>query len=238
MEKIIEFINTSAVELDKPIRAEKSLPDWFKKIPSYTWGEKLPPHPDVADKHETSSTVKKCVPVYDALTSGYLLTLPTDLNVIQNNGAPPYFQWPTFELVRFQAPDQITGHPVEKTYSKKFNPCADIPKIENPWRIKTPKGYSCIFLPPMHRENIITVLPAIVDTDFHDVTIKFPFVLSDPSFEGIIPAGTPYVQVIPFKRESWKSDYKEESLEKKGSKIQTVFFDGYRKMVWNKKTFK
>lgn len=238
MEKVIEFINTSNVELDNPIRSEKCLPDWFKDLPSYTWGEKLPPDPSLADKHETSATAKKCVPVYDALTSGYLLTLPTDLNVIQRDGQAPFFQWPTFELVRFQSPMQVKGHPVEESYSKKFNPGAAIPKIENPWRIRTPKGYSCLFLPPMHRENPITIMPAIVDTDLHDVTIKFPFVLSDPSFKGIIPKGTPYAQVIPFKRENWKSSYSEEDPEKKGSKIHTVFFDGYRKMVWSKKHFK
>jgi hypothetical protein len=66
--------------------------------------------------------------------------------------------------------------------------------------------------------------------------------LRDPNFEGMIPAGTPLVQVIPFKRESWISSLGGEPEKKKYNsdlhKFMTVFFDRYKKFWWVKKDYK
>ena len=46
----------------------------------------------------------------------------------------------------------------------------------------------------------------MVDTDKYPIPVHFPFLLKK-NFEGLIKQGTPIIQVIPFKRESWKSSY-------------------------------
>ena len=59
-------------------------------------------------------------------------------------------------------------------------------------------------------------------------------------FEGIIPAGTPFMQMIPFKRDEWKSEYKEHVMKNQllANKINSTFWGAYRKNFWIKKTFK
>ena len=91
-------------------------------------------------------------------------------------------------------------------------------------------------------ESIFTILPGIVDTDQYTAPVNFPFVFNDPSFEGLIPKGTPIAQVIPIKRESWgikignQKDYNEQ--RKNSIKLQTKFFDRYKSMFWTRKEYK
>jgi hypothetical protein len=116
------------------------------------------------------------------------------------------------------------------------------PKWHNPWAIRTPKGYSTLFVQPFHRESLFTILPGIVDTDLYLPTVNFPFVINDPDFEGLIPEKTPIAQVIPIKRDSWKmsiGDEKDiEDLLLVRRKLQTKLFDRYKKFFWSKKEYK
>jgi hypothetical protein len=112
----------------------------------------------------------------------------------------------------------------------------------NPWSIKTPKGHSVLFVQPFHRESIFTILPGIVDTDTYNSPVNFPFVLNDINFEGLIPAGTPMAQIIPFKREKWSLEFgnDEDILEsnKHTKRVRSRFFDSYKNNFWNRKEYK
>ena len=60
------------------------------------------------------------------------------------------------------------------------------------------------------------------------------------TFKGIIEKGTPLAQVIPFKRESWNSqyiDYKDSKENQKTQRmlIRSKFFNYYKKNFWHKK---
>lgn len=116
------------------------------------------------------------------------------------------------------------------------------PKFNNPWAIKTPKGYSTLFVQPFHRESIFTILPGIVDTDIYTAPVNFPFVINDPDFEGYIKEGTPIAQVIPVKRDEWimeignSEDYVQQNAITQ--KLQTRFFDRYKSMFWDKKEYR
>jgi hypothetical protein len=81
-----------------------------------------------------------------------------------------------------------------------------------------------------------------VDTDKYTSPVNFPFVLKNLEFTGLIPAGTPMVQVIPFKRDSWKQELGSEINEKKSIEITRLlssqFYDRYKKMFWTSKSFK
>jgi hypothetical protein len=82
----------------------------------------------------------------------------------------------------------------------------------------------------------------IVDTDEFSLPFNMFLKLRDPKFEGMIPAGTPFVQVIPFKRESWISKLGGEKEKNKylsdSRKFGTVFFDRYKKFWWQRKEYK
>ncbi len=229
MSKLIKFVNTMVgIDLEIPKPAEKHLPNWYKQTESYVDGKKHP-----LGQGETSATIKKCVPVFDAITSGYIITSPIDIFVSQRDG-DPFYEWPSGPPLGFHPLIQAEKHP-------NNNGHLNYPKWLNPWSISTPPGYSSLFVQPFHRESIFTILPGIVDTDVYHNPINFPFVLNDIKFEGLIPVGTPIAQVIPIKRESWQrkeEDLLQNKMEKSMNEISRVFFDGYRSKFWNKKQYK
>jgi hypothetical protein len=68
--------------------------------------------------------------------------------------------------------------------------------------VATPKGWSCLFVPPLNRPNpLFEVLSGVVDTDTYQSLIHFPFIPTGPDGVHVIEKGTPLVQVIPFSRE-------------------------------------
>ena len=60
----ITFTNTSGVDIEQPQPASKLIPDWYKNMDAYINKEKIP---DVVG--ETTATIKRCMPVFDAITA-------------------------------------------------------------------------------------------------------------------------------------------------------------------------
>jgi hypothetical protein len=227
---IIKFTNTLGIEaIAEPKPASAYLPEWYKNTESYMGGEKKP-----TGDGTTTGTIKKCVPVFDAITAGYIITLPADVFVSQKEGAP-WYEWANFGLVQFHPVEQAPEHPAR-------NGMPAYPKWINPWAISTPKGYSVLFTQPLHRDSPFKILDGIVDTDIYKAPVNFPFVLTDPKFEGIIPQGTPIAQVIPIKRESWQMELGQqaefEEQIKITQKLRTRFFDSYRNQFWTRKEYR
>jgi hypothetical protein len=224
----ITFTNTLPFPIDPPQPASKFIPEWYTNTDSYVNKEKKP-----NGDGGTTATIKRCIPVFDAITAGYIITSPADVYVSVREGNQ-YFEWASFNLIRFHPIQQAPNHPARKPY--------DYPKWMNPWSIKTPKGYSTLFIQPMHRESVFTIFPGVVDTDLHTATVNFPMVINDPNFEGLIPAGTPIAQVIPFKRDIWKmnlgSDVELEEQKNAFQKLETRFFDRYKNMFWSRKEYR
>jgi len=229
MGKVIKFTNTNGwQDLEQPKPASAFIPDWYKNIESYMGGKKT-----TDGNGGITSTIKRCIPVFDAITAGYIITSPADVMVTLKEGQQ-YFEWANFGLISFHPIEQAPEHPARKPFA--------YPKWSNPWAIKTPKGYSTMFVQPMHRESVFTILPGIVDTDTYTAPVNFPFVVNDPNFEGLIPKGTPIAQVIPFKRDAWKMEFggQEDLIEQnnKTIKLKTKFFDAYKTMFWSRKEYK
>lgn len=225
----ITFTNISGFDnLEQPQSASKFIPDWYKDMESYIGGEKKP-----GGEGTTLATVKRCMPVFDAIIAGYIITLPADVYVSIKDGEQ-YFEWSALGLVRFHPIVQAPTHPAKNKYA--------YPKWVNYWAIKTPKGYSTMFVEPMHRESVFGILPGIVDTDKYYAPVNFPFTIKDPEFEGLIPKGTPIAQVIPFKRESWTMQFGGEKEIKEQAnltnKLNTTFFDRYKNMFRQNKEYK
>jgi hypothetical protein len=225
----ITFTNMSSFpDLEKPQLASKVIPEWYKEIGSYVGDKKIP-----QDNGTSPGTIKKCVPVFDAITAGYIIVSPADVYVSLKDGNQ-FFHWSAFDLIAFHTIEQAPNHPTKNPF-----PYA---KWINLWSIKTPKGYSTLFVQPFHRESVFTILPGIVDTDTYSGPVNFPMVINDPTFEGLIPKGTPIAQVIPIKRESWKMEFgnqkdAEQQINNQ-NKLSTVFFNRYKTMFWNKKEYK
>jgi hypothetical protein len=64
-------------------------------------------------------------------------------------------------------------------------------------------------------------------------------------FTGIIPAGTPYAQMLPFKRENWESEINDDishiemSIKNDNNSRKYRVPDGgvYQKEVWERRTY-
>ncbi len=232
---------------DYPIPAKLNIPEWYKKL----------------EHTVINKTVKGCMPFLDALTAGYILKMPQDFYVRHNvdnkneKGEIIKDSFQTFGLYDMYAilsaksvnlNSSIDSHP---TFQMKGSPLIEknknLPfyKILNPWKIKTPKGYSCLFVPPLNNcDDRFSIIPGIVDTDNHPLQINFPIVINGdkyPILEDTIKKGTPYVQIIPFKRDSWKMKFK--SIKQKEIQNHMLFFNlkllnSYKEKYWSKKSWK
>jgi len=236
-----------ALKEDYPTPIKLNIPEWYKKL----------------EHNILNKTVKGCMPFLDTLTSGYLLKIPQDFNVRHNvdnkNEKGEIFKdsFQTFGLhdqsqllhaKNINLNSSFDNHSIKQLEGSSLiekNKNLPFYKILNPWKIKTPKGYSCLFLPPLNNsDDRFNIIPGIVDTDTFPNEINFPIVINGdkyPILETTIKKGTPYVQVIPFKRDSWKMITK--SREQKeiqnsrlfyGLKILNIYKDKY----WNKKSWK
>jgi hypothetical protein len=185
--------------LPRPIPAVLGLPKWFKDLPQKAF------NPTMGGE---SQTVKKCPPFLDAMTNGFLIPLPMDLEV--RNGE---FTW-RFEVPKgfmseyshsplgFHDSSQIAGTPF-------FDEDRFIIKFNNFWTIEAPPGYSVLFTHPVNRADLpFTTLTGLVDCDtFFDSPINFPARWNDAGFDGVLPKATPVAQCLPLKRETWVGEF-------------------------------
>jgi hypothetical protein len=236
-----------SIKEEYPTPIKLNIPEWYKKL-NHTFFNK---------------TVKGCMPFLDTLTTGYLLKMPQDFYVRHNidnkdnQGKQFKDSYQTFGLLDTQnilvakglnLNSGVDVHPIKQLLGSPLvekNKNLPFYKILNPWKIKTPKGYSCLFLPPLNNtDDRFSILPGIVDTDVFSIEINFPIVINGdkyPVLETIIKKGTPYAQIIPFKRESWKMVVK----QRKQKEVQNsrLFYglqllNNYKENYWNKKSWK
>jgi hypothetical protein len=214
-----------------PVPAKTVLPEWYKEIPPYIDKAKKLSYPMNFTTHNT--TIKRCVPFLDALSSGYMFTLDDDVFVEHINNEPN-MRWKTdAEMITWHTVNQFPGLPIPDEYFYM------VAKWHNEWMIQTPKGYSAVFSHPMNRIDLpFYTLSGIVDTDKHPVPVQFPFILKK-NFEGIIKAGTPLAHITLVKREEWKSQvmpFNEDEEYKKRRGYYRTFAESYKKNFWTPKS--
>ena len=170
----------------------KSAIKWFKELPTekfaYPLGSTLP-------------TIKKCMPATDMLTSGYIIQNVIDVDVIKEKTQGNFVENRIKVKDTKYAPE---AHRFEMCPVKNPDSGTDKQhwiKLKNPWLVRTPPGYSCLFIQPVYEFNPnLRLLSGIVDTDTFDLPVEFPgWIVNDH----VIKAGQPLMQVIPFKREDW-----------------------------------
>ena len=246
---IIEFSADELITNEKnlrPIPCKLNIPDWYKEL----------------DHTATLRTIKGCMPFLDTLTTGYLLKIPNDSylahNIIDSDTGEKKCIWEspgnnlpqkTKEKININVSGLSSYHPIgqlgEKCPFVKKNNWFPFLKICNPWFIKTPPGYSCLFLPPLNnQDDRFSIIPGIVDTDTFDNEINFPIIINGdkyPILETTIKKGTPYVQVIPFKRDAWKLKIKtksEKEMIKHKFHFMKTLLHNYKNNWWHRKSWK
>ena len=157
-----------------PVSAKSILPEWYKQQSSYDGFN----HP----------TIKRCLPVFDAMSSGYFLLAQSNITVDSTNPAGLLIKTDNdFDGKLFNQHDlsQYNKYPVPLEYHKSLL------RVDPMWAIQTPGEYSTLFIDPIHggSKNIMA-MSALVDTDkfLSDGHLSF-FVKENTVFK--IKKGTP-----------------------------------------------
>ncbi|WP_291860172.1 DUF6065 family protein [Bradyrhizobium sp.] len=171
----------------EPAPAKSALPEWFRRIP--------PVDQSVLSATNNGLTIKRCMPFLDAMTLGFVLPIAATVRLqISEQGRKVDAGW-EFDrvMVSNHGSYQIAGHPLADRPPMKFH---------NYWTIKTPPGWSCLFVAPLNRPMLpVEILAGVVDTDTYPSLINFPFIATGSDGVHVIEKGTPLVQVIPFRRD-------------------------------------
>ena len=242
MSKNINFRARSKTEFQtqiKPYPAVKQLPKWFLSMDPYSNAHNLN-LPNDGKVHirnkESNTTFKKCVPLLDGLSAGYIIPLWADVQIEQSDGSSQIY-WKTQQNIF-----QLHG-PASREIPAPAGYDQVVYKYLNCWIPQTPKGYSCLIISPLGYNDLpFEAVPAVVDTDRSTLELVFPMWIKT-GFEGIVEKGTPLIQIIPFKRDDWDStfDYYEDGeyrnvIEEKN--FNSTIVSHYLRNHHSKKKFK
>lgn len=210
---------------EKPVPASSMVPDW--------WKEK---NPWVENKNVGMGfTFKRCFPLFDAITSGYIIKLWADIFVTKRLGSI-YIEWATkTPVLETWHTDQSKGYEIPEDFDQT------VFKYLHGWLTQTPKQYSCLITHPIGYQDLpFRSLTGIVDTDKLKTDINTPFIVKK-DFQGVIEKGTPMFQIIPFKRDNWDSEYtltKPNEFYFNSEKLHTKMMSSYGRFLREKKIYK
>lgn len=237
----IKFISNQ----DWTKKKSKSLPGpTIKELPQwYIEADRFAKMPDgqyyTAPDQGKVPTWKACPSMYDVLGTGYVLKTPTDIEFFINDKGT------------------IDCKVADKRYMEFISKREPMPGFNPPmgyhehhfawypdWGMKTDKGYSTLFVTPLNRFDLpFQNTVGIIDTDTVNLPGTLPFFIAK-GWTGTLPAGTPYIQLIPFKREDWKSDAEERNMSEiymanmeNSMKFRVPDGGVYQKNVWSRRKY-
>lgn len=228
--KIIRFFAKKEYQsIGQPIAIKKLLPDWYRESEF-----------DFVDPRtgELSEGLKRCVPFLDAMLSGYALVTPIDIFVSKNEDGSLKLGWNSSDIFA----DFITERP-KGSGEKMPRPPGHYPNhlaFRGFWGFKTPRGYSLLITHPFNRHDLPwTITSGLVDADKYSTSGNIPFFIKE-DFVGMIPAGTPFAQLVPIKRSKWSSIKNDQGLlylEDIQGQIVRRPGKSYKKLFWQRKDF-
>lgn len=239
-EKRIKFravSKTDSLIQPKPYPASQAIPQWWKDMTPYLISPENPNGNKLLVRDRATNTSwKKCVPMLDALNSGYIISLWADVQVTQKEEGP-YVSWKTQKDVFSLHGNHTQFIPAPIGYDRT------VFKYINCWIPITPPGYSVLVTSPFgYRDLPFMAIPAVVDSDKSTLELVFPMWIQT-GFEGIVEKGIPLVQITPFKRESWKAEFDcyedgeyKQVIEEKN--FSSTIVGHYLKTAWSKKSYK
>jgi hypothetical protein len=207
------------------------IPDWFKQ--GTRFGKGL----DAKNINvlPMPAGFKLCAAFTDGMMSGYIMPLPVDIAIKQTE-AGPSITWSseTISPVGFRPTDNNETLPTPMGCS----PLHFVWLTQHAFKI--PKGYSALLSHPYNRFDLpFYTLTGVVDGEFNVFGGNIPVFFSN-TFEGIIPAGTPMMQILLFKTENWISEidnsiYEQSQISKRKSVNSS--WGWYKNNIWRKKTY-
>ena len=215
----------------------KTIPEWYRQAPRYY---KDPAGNNYKDQEGNNiHSWKSCPVVYDGMGTGYAFKTPCDLTFTRDSRGIPHVQIMDDRFPNFvQERPPMPGFQVPWGYDQHHF------AWYGEWAVKLPTGYSALYIQPMNRYELpFQTTSGIIDSDNVNLFGTVPFFIAK-DFEGILPKGTPFLQIIPFKREDWKSEYEypdhmkiyEDNMANI-EKYRTPSGGVYLNQVWNRRKY-
>lgn len=235
---ISQHIECLSGKIKNPKPSSYYLPEWYKKGNKYQRVDGKPASIIEVKNNEASPTWKNCVPFFESFSAGYMFETPCDIFVKKEK-----------DLILLEInEDEYKSFAVSRGPSNGFHHSEEYYESHfqwiPPWSVNLPHGYSAIYVNPLNRFDLpFYTFSGIIDNDKMSTTGQYPFLIKN-NFEGIIKAGTPFVQIIPFKRDNWESEsviYDEGQLIlslSKPYKYRKNKVNYYRDHEWDKKQFR
>jgi hypothetical protein len=226
-------------EIDMPTPAAVSIENWYKDAHKFETMNGEPASLEDAKSVKAFATFKNCVPFFDGMSAGYTFNTPCDITFYKDDiGITRLKMEESYEKLagyRGPAKDFVNPEGYEKDHFFWYPA----------WSVKLPEGYSALYINPMNRSNLpFLTFGGIIDNDKLSITGQFPFILKK-DFIGVVPKGTPFIQIIPFKRDDWESEMEERSNTdiilseyRGGFKYRKEKVNVYRDKEWSRKKFK
>jgi len=219
----------------------KTLPDWYRNadrfVPDQATGKPL----EAQDGSGRMPTWKACPAVLDVMGTGYTYRTPCDIEFYED------------------VVGQIHGRVLEERYRNFLVDRDPLPQFVHPggyhrkhfawwadWAVELPEGYSALYTHPLNRFELpFLTTSGIVDNDKVHLPGTMPFFMLK-GVTGLLPAGTPYAQIIPFRREHWESeidvslDLEQMTAKNKANSAKYRKPDGgvYLTQVWERRKYK
>jgi hypothetical protein len=225
----------------RPSPIKTTIPEWYKDMDRFLKNEQTDEYYENPEfPYGKWITWKGCPALFDVMTTGYVFKTPCDIEFfLDDNGKircvvldEKYKDFCTERepLLGFYQPD---GYYIEH-FAWFFD-----------WGFEAPEGYSALFIPPINRFDLpFTSTGGIIDIDKTTQPGSFPFFIKD-GWTGRLEAGTPIMQMIPFKRENWEAEYVEQNESTITKIMQTVskkyrIANGgyYKNNVWQRRHYK
>lgn len=229
------YNNPNSENLPEP--TSKSIPSWYQS--QDTFFKDPSTDKDFVDQAGNKfPTFKACPAVLDLFTTGYVLRTPCDIEFYMQDGLKKVKTALGYEEFCGERPP-MPGFPTPHGYSDShFHWWPN-------WAPGLPDGYSALYINPMNHFDLPFITVAgIIDNDKITSSGMMPFFLKE-DFIGVIKAGTPFIQIIPFKREDWEMDlkfYTPKELHDKYTETYKTFRkpEGgvYKKLFWSRRKYK
>ena len=243
------WLNKFSPSVPKP--TQQAIPEWYKqadrfaKMPNgeyYKATKEICPVPREGTKDDYGKipTWKACPAILDAFMTGYVLSTPCDLVFSKNKSGKISVEVKDKKHSGFvTARTPMDQFPTPLGYYEEH--FAWYPE----WGIQVPEGYSALFMTPMNRFDLPFMnTSGVVDNDKVHLLGTFPFFIVK-DWEGTIPKGTPFLQVLPFKREDWEHNVEYLNMKEMQDRMidNAKFYrqpDGgvYKSKVWTKRDYK
>lgn len=217
----------------------KTIPEWYRKADRFAVNPSTGEHwVDPSDGGKVP-TWKACPAVFDIMGSGYVYKTPCDIEVIEVDGKV------SVKALNPQNQDFIHERPAMPQFIPPAGYHEDHFAWWADWAVELPEGYSALYSQPFNRFELpFLTTSGIIDNDKVHLPGTMPFFVIK-GFTGVIPAGTPYAQILPFKRENWISEIVtglpyEELVKKNQDNSQKYRVPNggvYQKEVWERRTY-